>query len=98
MSPPSFQHLQVLVLESRRATEMATLVTTYGGRPLSAPALREVPIESNAEALAFVDRLVRGEFDVAVFLTGVGLRALLAVVDTLLSREAFVAALGRIRI
>ena len=98
MSHPSFQHLPVLVLESRRATEMATLVTTYGGRPHSAPALREVPIESNAEALACVDRLVLGEFDVAVFLTGVGLRALLAVVDALRSRDAFVAALARVRI
>jgi len=77
---------------------MATLVANYGGRPLSAPALREVPLESNTEALAFVDALLRDEFDLIVLLTGVGTRGLLAVVDRLRDRGAFVAALSRTRI
>jgi uroporphyrinogen-III synthase len=41
---PSFNGLRVLSLESRRSTEMATLIANYGGQPISAPALREVPI------------------------------------------------------
>ena len=53
----AFDGLRVLVLESRRARELATLVTTYGGEPISAPSMREVPLESNTEALAFADRL-----------------------------------------
>lgn len=95
MSSPNFQGLRVLILESRRSRELGTLVSTYGGQPLLAPALREVPIESNAGALAFADRLIAGAFDLVVLLTGVGTRALLAVVDHAARRDAFVAALAR---
>ncbi len=77
---------------------MAALVSNYGGESIAAPALREVPIASNSEALAFVDALVRNEFDLVVLLTGVGTRALLAVVDQLRDRPEFVEALKRIRI
>ena len=77
---------------------MARLISNYGGRPLSAPALREVPLESNPDALAFADGLVRDEFDLVILLTGVGTRALLAVVDKLRDRSSFVAALSRTRV
>ena len=71
---PSFEGLRVLAFESRRATALAALSSTYGGRPLVAPALREVPLESNSEALDFAAALMRAEFDIVVFLTGVGTR------------------------
>jgi uroporphyrinogen-III synthase len=77
---------------------MAALVTTYGGRPVTAPALREIPLQSNPEALSFAAALLRGEFDVVILLTGVGTRALLEVVDTAHPREAFVAALGKTKV
>jgi len=98
LTAPSFNNFRVLTLESRRGNEMATLISNYGGRPLSAPALREVPLESNSEALAFADGLVRDEFDLVILLTGVGTRALLAVVDKLRDRSSFVAALSRTRV
>lgn len=98
MVNPSFNGLRVLSLESRRSAEMATLVANYGGQPISAPALREVPIESNSEAVAFVDALTRDEIDLVILLTGVGTRALIALVDKMRDRAAFVAALGRTRI
>jgi uroporphyrinogen-III synthase len=95
---PSFHGLRVLALESRRATELARLITTYGGQPLVAPALREVPLESNTEALGFADALIRGGFDVVIFLTGVGTRALVDVVEPTYSRDVFVAALSRTKV
>jgi uroporphyrinogen-III synthase len=98
MSKPSFKGLSVLVLESRRSREMAALVTTYGGRPIVAPALREVPLESNPEALAFAEALMRGEFDIVVLLTGVGTRALVNVVERVHPRERFVAALAATKV
>lgn len=98
MPTPTFQGLRVLALESRRATELAALISTYGGQPLVAPALREVPLESNTEALDFAAALLRDEFDIVIFLTGVGTRALTDVVARAHSREAFVAALGRTRV
>jgi uroporphyrinogen-III synthase len=98
MSKPDFNNLTVLVLESRRSREMATLVTTYGGTPVVAPALREVPIQANTPALNFAEALIRGEFDLLVLLTGVGTRALLEVVDGAGRRDAFVEALGKTKI
>lgn len=99
MVGPNFLGLRVLVLESRRAKEMASLVTTYGGLPTVAPSMREVPLESNTEALEFSNRLIHEEFDLVVLLTGVGTRALIDVVDRVAhQRDAFLAALARTRI
>jgi uroporphyrinogen-III synthase len=95
---PSFHGLRVLSLESRRATEMASLISTYGGQPLVAPALREVPLESNIEALDFADALMRGDLDVVILLTGVGTRALVAVVEPRYARDVFASALARTKV
>ena len=81
MANPSFNGSRVLVLESRRARELGLIVTSYGGEPLVAPSMREVPIESNVDAVRFIDDLIAGGFDVVVFLTGVGARALLDIVQ-----------------
>ena len=77
---------------------MAALVTTYGGRPIVAPALREVPLESNPQAIAFADALIRGEFGLVILLTGVGTRALLEVVERAGKRDEFVAALAETKV
>jgi uroporphyrinogen-III synthase len=99
VSQPSFDGRSVLVLESRRARELASIVESYGGRPVVAPSMREVPLESNTEALAFADAVLRQEFDLIVLLTGVGTRALLELVDQVRGqRDAFITALGRIPI
>jgi uroporphyrinogen-III synthase len=66
----------VLALESRRPTEIATLVRNQGGDAFVAPSMREVPLENNQDAFCFFDRLAAGEFDMVILLTGVGARAL----------------------
>jgi len=93
-----FSGLRVLALESRRAPELAKLISNYGGEPVLAPAMREVPLESNQEALAFAAALFAGEFDMVIFLTGVGARALLSVVETCYKREDYIAALDRVSV
>jgi len=93
-----FSGLRVLALESRRAQELAKLVSNYGGDPVVAPAMREVPLDSNTEALSFAEALLAGKFDIVVFLTGVGTRAVLSVAETRYSREEFVAALQRVKV
>jgi uroporphyrinogen-III synthase len=65
---------------------------------VSAPALREVPLDTNTQAIAFIEALLRHEFDLVVLLTGVGTRALLAVVDRRGVRPQFLAALGNTKI
>lgn len=94
MPKGSFGGLRVLALESRRAEELARLIVTYGGRPIIAPAMREVPLQSNREALEFAAALLRGELDMVIFLTGVGTRALAAVAESVCSRPQLVAALA----
>jgi uroporphyrinogen-III synthase len=93
-----FDGLRVLAFESRRAAELAKLISTYGGQPVVAPAMREVPLESNTEALAFGAKLLAGEFDMVIFLTGVGTRALLSVVEKSYTRDEYIAALQRARV
>ena len=95
---PNFGGLRVLSFESRRASELASLISTYGGKPILAPALREVPLDSNAAALEFAAALVRGEFDVTIFLTGVGTRTLADVIEPHYPRAVFSEALRRTRV
>ncbi len=93
-----FAGLRVLALESRRAAELAKLISTYGGEPVIAPAMREIPLDSNTEALSFAEALLAGQFDIVIFLTGVGTRAVLGVAETKFPRDAFVAALQRVKV
>ena len=93
-----FDGLRVLTLESRRAPEMAKLIANHGGRPMSAPSMREIPRESNTEALEFARKLSVGEFDAVIFLTGVGARALSRVVETIIPLDHFIAALRKIHV
>src|ERR1700731_4478912 len=97
-SRSGFAGLRVLSLESRRAPEMAKLIASNGGVATVARSMREIPLASNAEALAFARRLVEDGFDIVVFLTGVGTRALTRVVETVYPLERFVTALRKITI
>jgi len=94
----SFLKARVLCFESRREKEIAELVRINGGQPFVAPALREIPIEQNAEAFAFADRLYRGEFDMVIFLTGVGARYLQKVLATREDEARFPAALRSVAV
>jgi len=88
----------VLTLESRRALEISRLIETYGGKAISAPAMREVPLAENAAALNFTHELIAGAFDVVVFLTGAGARALLKVVEEEQRTESFLQSLRRVKV
>jgi len=98
MPNQGFAGLRVLTLESRRAQEMAKLIANSGGEPVVAPSMREVPLDSNTQALQFAGELIAGHLDIVIFLTGVGTRALTRVVETVHPREKFVAALSRVAV
>jgi uroporphyrinogen-III synthase len=93
----SFNGLRVLSLESRRAKEIEKLIRTYGGDATVVPSMREVGLESNGAVLEFADGLLRGEFDLVVFLTGVGVRTMVEVVQARFDREEFLAALRKVK-
>lgn len=98
MTHASFDGLRVLSLESRRAKEVAKLIRTYGGEPFVVPAMREAPLESNKQALEFADGLLHEKFDLVIFLTGLGLRALLDIAQTKYNREELIEALRSVKI
>jgi uroporphyrinogen-III synthase len=94
----NFNGLRILSLESRRAVEAAKLIRTYGGEPLVAPAMREIALESPGPVLEFAEALMRGAFDLVIFTTGVGVKALLKTVTEHMDREQFLTALRSVRI
>lgn len=94
----SFDGLRVVSFESRRATEMAELIRRQGGVPFVAPSMSEAPIENNPDAFEFAERLFRGEFDLMIFLTGVGTRVLNKVLASRYPEERFAEALRKIAV
>ena len=98
MEHASFDGLRILSLESRRAREVEKLIRTYGGEPTVVPAMREIPLSSNAAALAFSYGLIAGEFDLVVFTTGVGVRAVLEIAEMRHPREAILDGLRMIHV
>jgi uroporphyrinogen-III synthase len=94
----NFAGLRVLSLESRRALEMAKLIANHGGEAIVAPSMRELPLETNTEALEFGWKLLSGGFDMIIFLTGVGTRALARVMERIGPLEQYLEALRKIAI
>jgi uroporphyrinogen-III synthase len=62
--------------------------------------MQEVDLKDNPEALAFARKLIEGGFDMVIFLTGVGTRALMRLVEghegSVGTRQKFVEALRRV--
>jgi uroporphyrinogen-III synthase len=94
----NFAGLRVLSLESRREAEMAKLIASYGGQAMVAPSMREIPLESNTAALAFARTFFAGGFDMIIFLTGVGTRALARVAETIYPLERYFAELRKVAV
>lgn len=89
---------RVAAFESRRGTEICELIRAFGGEPLSAPLLEEAPVEDAHEARSFGVSLLAGEFAAVFFLTGVGARTLLELLDQTHGADAVSQALAGIRV
>jgi uroporphyrinogen-III synthase len=87
--------LKVVSFESRRAKEMAELIRRYGGEPITAPSMREVPLGENRTAVELLPQLESGDFDLLILMTGVGTRTLNQALLTRYSQERIVAALQK---
>src|SRR2546422_1776214 len=75
---------------------MVELIRNYGGEPIQAPSMREVPLTDQREALAFGETLLAGDWDALILLTGVGTRMLIAACATRWPKDEVVKALGRL--
>ncbi|MGC3975853.1 MAG: uroporphyrinogen-III synthase [Nitrospira sp.] len=93
MATAGFKELTVVSFESRMAAEMTRLIERHGGKPLVAPALREIPLEDNSAALQFGEKLMREGLDVLVLMTGAGTTTLFEVLESRYSKTDVAAAL-----
>ncbi|MCY2965687.1 MAG: uroporphyrinogen-III synthase, partial [Planctomycetota bacterium] len=87
--------LRVCAFESRKGADLRALIERMGGIATIAPSMREIPLTDNPLALAFGERLLAGNIDVMVFLTGVGARALADVLQTQYALPDVIAALNQ---
>lgn len=88
----------MVAFESRRAKEMATQISNHGGIPQVAPSMREIPLEENPAAFTFAEKLFADRIDAVIFMTGVGTRTLVEVLETRCPREKIVRALSQITV
>jgi len=75
---------------------MCSLLERQGARVISAPSMREVPIENNPQAVAAIRDLIAGRFPVVILMTGVGTEALFEVARSQGLYDDLHAALGRL--
>lgn len=75
----SLSGLVVVVTGSRRASELARIIRSFGGIPYVAPTIGiEVNQRTNEEAKHFIYKILREKVDYAVFMTGPGVYSLMS--------------------
>lgn len=92
--PTSFGGLSVVSLESRRAVEIGNLIEKSGGVAHVSPSMREAPLVDNRGAIEFAHRLVAGQIDLLVLLTGVGTAHFVSEVERHIDREQLISAMS----
>ncbi len=88
-----FNGMTIAAFESRMAPVITRLIERYGGRPLVAPVLREVPLQDNPVVHEFGVRLMAGRVDLLILLTGVGATTLFDLLKTRFSWSSIMTAL-----
>ena len=91
---PDFAGLRVAAFESRNAEEIARMITRMGGVASVSPSMREVALSHNPQAVDFANRVMTGQVDVIIFLTGTGVRHLISQVQRHIDRDRFLAAIS----
>ncbi len=93
----SFSGLRVAAFESRRAAEMTRLIERLAGDPFVSPSMREVAVDEDRPVIDFANRLITGQVDVVIFLTGVGTRLLVDRIERHVNRQHFLDTLSDIQ-
>jgi uroporphyrinogen-III synthase len=87
----------ILVPESRELDLFAGMLEAHGARTLRCPLVTILDAADSTPVEAWLQRLMCGEFDDLILLTGEGLRRLLALGERLGTRSEVVAAISRLR-
>lgn len=88
--------LTVAVTGSRRASEQAELISKFGGVPYVAPTVGiEVQEKVDVQTEVLVRKIIRGEFDYAVFTTGPGVYRVVSTAERLGLQSELIDVLNR---
>jgi len=89
--------LTVLVPESRELDLFTIMLEEEGASVLRCPLVRILDLEETQESERWIRRLIAGEFQDVIWLTGEGLRRLLPIVRSMACEEEFLMGLARVR-
>lgn len=92
----SFAGLRVGSLESRRSVEIERMIERLNGVPHVSPSMRETATDDHRSAIEFAHRLLAGEVDFMLLLTGVGVRMFVEQVERHVGRQRLLDALSDI--
>ena len=87
----------ILVPESRELDLFAGMLELQGARTLRCPLVTILDVEDSSPVVTWLERLMGGQFDDLILLTGEGLRRLLASGERLGKRDQIIGAIGRLR-
>lgn len=86
--------MTVAITGSRRASELAHLITIFGGRPYLAPTVGiEARQDISKEAEFFINKILKERIDYVVFMTGPGVYSLMSTAKNLGIEKKFAEAL-----
>src|SRR2546426_11471167 len=74
--PQPLDQVTIGILEHRFTKEFTTLLQRFGATVYACPILEERPVENREELEQFVRQVAAGNFDLMIFLAGVGGRFL----------------------
>ena len=89
--------LRIAAFESRRAPEIARLIERGGAEAFVSPSLREVAVDEDRPAIDFANRLITGQIDVVIFLTGVGVNQFIERIERHVPRQRLLDALSDVQ-
>lgn len=95
---PPLEGRLVWVTGARKGEALARILERHGARPSVVSTLASRPDEGDGAALRAVRAVLDGEVGTAVFLTGIGVRALIASAGSAGLGQQFVEALGSVRV
>lgn len=72
MAENRLHEVTALTFESRMADTTTRLLRRHFTRAISAPSMQEVPLEDHSAVFSFSERLLAGEVDLLICMTGVG--------------------------
>jgi uroporphyrinogen-III synthase len=92
--------LTIAITASRRATELAHIIKSFGGRPYLAPTIGiEADLTKPKEdVLKFLDKVIAGEVDYAVFMTAPGIFSLFTIAKRLGLEEKLIYSLSKLQV